>query len=123
MSDTNTPWGYADTVRPIAPGITWYSTSSHGGIGLSAERLTAMPTALRSIHPWAGEGWYEEDCDWSIAVAAFAELFTARELHYAARTLPNISYAKSAVAEFMATSAGQTFNRLAAVWQPSTSEL
>lgn len=72
----STPWGIADSMKIIAPGITWYSTPSHGGYHLSDERIKAMPPALRDFKPWAGEGWYEEDCDWCVVVLAFPEYFS-----------------------------------------------
>lgn len=60
-----TPWGTAQQVTEVAPGVLSVSCASHGGIKLDRKR-NAM------IHPrWrrAG-GWYEEDCEWSIAVAS-----------------------------------------------------
>jgi len=78
-----TPWGYADHVREIAPGIIEYSTPSHGGIYLSAELLEAMPSKFRSFTPWAGDGWYEEDCDWAIAVVSFPEIFSTDRVELA----------------------------------------
>lgn len=71
----NTPWGYADHIKKIAEGITEYGTPSHGGIGLSATRILEMRDCYRNFAPWAGKGWYEEDCDWAIAVLAFPKEF------------------------------------------------
>jgi hypothetical protein len=73
----NTPWGLSDDAGTvIAPGIIAYTTPSHGGYHLSAERLAAMPAALRALRPFSGStGWYEEDCDWAIVVLAFPEHF------------------------------------------------
>lgn len=71
----NTPWGPADHVRTIAEGITRYYTASHGGFGLSAERVAQMPEKYRSIKTWAGDGWYEEDCDSALVVLSFPEYF------------------------------------------------
>lgn len=105
----STPWGRADHCRPIATGIVWYSTPSHGGYYLSPVRRDEMPASLRAISPWAGEGWYEEDCDWAIVVASFPDLFTAKDRYHAARTLPCISYAASAAKEFQATEIGAQF--------------
>lgn len=70
-----TPWGKADSAEKIAEGITFYSTPSHGGVKLSPERLASMPAMLREIKPFAGPGWYEEDCDYSLVVLAFPECF------------------------------------------------
>ena len=70
----------------IAPGITSYSTPRHGGINLSAERLAEMPAALRSVHPFAGPGWYEEDQDWAIVVLAFPLFFPGAHVSAAVDT-------------------------------------
>jgi len=72
---THTPWGASQTADQIAPGITRYTTASHGGIKLSNKRRASMPAILRDIEPFAGPGWYEEDCDWAIVVLAFPEYF------------------------------------------------
>jgi len=74
MSRT-TPWGAAQHTKQVAPGITRIDTASHGGYHLSAERIQAMPEQLRRFKPYAGEGWYEEDCDWAIVALAFPQHF------------------------------------------------
>jgi hypothetical protein len=74
MSRT-TPWGAAQQTKQVAHGITRIDTASHGGYHLSAERLATMPEQLRRIEPFAGTGWYEEDCDWSIVALAFPQHF------------------------------------------------
>jgi hypothetical protein len=61
----------------IAPGITLYSTASHGGCHLSPARIASMPKSLRKFQTWAGPGWYEEDCDWSVVALAFPQFFPA----------------------------------------------
>lgn len=61
-----TPWGTADCVRQLAPGIWNVSTPSHGGIKLSKERLAKMPKSMR-------KAWYEEDCDWALVYAVFGD--------------------------------------------------
>ena len=71
MTKKHTPWGAADRVTTIAPGITSYSTAGHGGINLSVERIAQMPDELRALKPWAGPGWYEEDCDWQRVALSF----------------------------------------------------
>jgi hypothetical protein len=83
---TSTPWGMSQTVEQIAPGILWYSTASHGGYHLSASRLAAMPEPYKSWGPWAGKGWYEEDCDWCVVALAFPEFFTPEDGIAALRT-------------------------------------
>jgi hypothetical protein len=80
----STPWGQADYSRAQAEGITWHSTPGHGGIELSEERMRAMPASLLAFKPWAGRGWYEEDCDWCIPCLAFPMEFEPRSCYYAA---------------------------------------
>ena len=71
----STPWGRADSQRQIAPGITWYSTPSHGGFYLHRDRIAAMPAVYRDRPTFAGPGWYEEDCDWCLVALSFPDLF------------------------------------------------
>jgi hypothetical protein len=70
-----TPWGAAQTSEVIAPGITFYSTASHGGFHLSDERNACVPLRLRqsTFLQLGMKGWYEEDCDASIILAPFPE--------------------------------------------------
>jgi hypothetical protein len=56
------PWGAIQDKRELAPGIWMVSTAGHGGIKLSRERNAAVPDYMR-----VAGGWYEEDCEWSIA--------------------------------------------------------
>jgi len=64
-----TPWGQADGAEELAPGIISYSTSSHGGIWLSAERRKA----LNYDKNWLNTAeWWEEDCDWAVPYYFFA---------------------------------------------------
>jgi hypothetical protein len=67
---TQTPWGNSQTSRKIAPGIMMYTTSSHGGVHLSAKRNRLVPDYLRRE-----DGWYEEDCDWAIVCLTFTDLW------------------------------------------------
>jgi hypothetical protein len=84
---THTPWGRPDTITEIAPGITFYSTPSHGGYHLSPARIASMPKPLRDFQPFAGPGFYEEDCDWSIVCLAFPQFFPADAIPAAMNTL------------------------------------
>ena len=63
---SRTPWGTADSVTVIAPGIAGVGTPSHGGYKLSPERNKAIPAALRNSN-----AWYEEDCEAYIVGWAF----------------------------------------------------
>lgn len=79
-----TPWGQADQETAIGTdGIVFVSTPSHGGFYVPREVVATMPPSLYGINPFAGEGWYEEDCDWAIVLLAFPHLFTPREVQAA----------------------------------------
>ncbi len=82
----NTPWGIADGKEVLADGIVSYSTPSHGGIWLSAERQEQLAKWL----PAGFENflktlkWWEEDCDWTIPYYVFREDIKAsgKAYHY-----------------------------------------
>ena len=64
-----TPWGQADSAEILAPGITSYSTPSHGGIHLSLVRQAQLPEGIDNfLHDLE---WWEEDCDWAIPYIVF----------------------------------------------------
>ncbi|WP_251153605.1 hypothetical protein [Cellulosimicrobium sp. Marseille-Q4280] len=69
---SRTPWGPAQNVYDIAPGIAEVSCAGHGGIKLSKERNREVPPALRNA-----SGWYEEDCEAAIPMWAFHEEYAA----------------------------------------------
>lgn len=79
---TWTPWGPPQASEKIAPGITFYSTASHGGVKLSEARQREMPEALRLEKPW-----YEEDCEFARVVLAFPDHFSEKQLETAQSTL------------------------------------
>jgi hypothetical protein len=88
----DTPWGQAQHVTEIAPGIVSVSTASHGGIHLSDERIAEMPKALQDFVPFGGKQnglgrWFEEDCDWSVVALAFPQFFTDSDVKAAHATL------------------------------------
>lgn len=66
---TSSPWGRVQSETVYGPGIVSVSTASHGGVKLDRERNALVPVKHR-----AGDGWYEEDCDWAIAVVACRDL-------------------------------------------------
>lgn len=78
-----TPWGAADYIKDIADGITTYSTASHGGIKLSAERQAQMPKALRD------GAWYEHDCAIYRVIVAFPDVFSEKDFEEAKHGLKN----------------------------------
>lgn len=69
----DTPWGKAQTTAVIADGMIEYTTASHGGIWISEERLERMSEPYKSIAPFAGRLWYEEDADWALIALAFPD--------------------------------------------------
>ena len=83
---TKTPWGDGSGYV-IAPGIRLFSTDSHGGLRVSDERLAEMPDVIRNLDPFAGRGWYEEDCDWALVAMAFPEHFSGEHCQAAITTV------------------------------------
>ena len=85
----DTPWGMSDLATQIAPGIIFYSTPSHGGFHLSADRLKVFSSGTLAW-TWQGlgvQGWFEEDCDAALVVTTFPYLFTPAEVNNAAAIL------------------------------------
>lgn len=88
---TVTPWGQAQTVTKIAPGINFYTTASHGGFKLSEGRNKKVSQKLKES-TWQGlglKGWYEEDEDQLIVVITFPEFFTSEQISFATICLLN----------------------------------
>jgi hypothetical protein len=56
-----TPWGTAQSVSILAPGIGLVHTAGHGGIKCNRATNATIP------EPWRqANGWYEEDCECAI---------------------------------------------------------
>ena len=67
-----TPWGKADGIDIVMPGIGWVFTPGHGGVKLSPAMNRRMPDYMRQKG-----GWYEEDCESAkVYVALTATLAT-----------------------------------------------
>lgn len=81
-SRAHTPWGISQGSTVYAEGVASYSTASHGGFKLSAERNRIVHSMLRSKG-----GWYEEDAEWAIVAITFPDLFTAFERRCSERTI------------------------------------
>lgn len=64
----NTPWGIADHIETVAPGIQFVSTPSHGGYVL-ADDLQVVMKALRL----PAKRFYEEDCEAAFVALAFSQ--------------------------------------------------
>lgn len=97
-----TPWGQPQDANERAPGIWQVSTSSHGGMILSNERAAAMPDALLAGNFIEGRHHFEEDCDWSRVVVAFANEFPPLEVAAARRVLAWIAEKQPTVAAWVA---------------------
>ena len=74
MQSKHTPWGLSHSEHNVAPGIVSFTTGSHGGIQLSADRISALPQAIRDAQGSDLE-WYEEDCAVNLVVIAFPDAF------------------------------------------------
>ena len=71
----HSPWGRVQDCRHLADGIEAVSTSTHGGIWLSEDRLEELHEILpfNLFTPFTREPqWWEEDCDWTIPAIVFA---------------------------------------------------
>ena len=86
-----TPWGWPDHARRYGEGVIFYSTPSHGGFHLDAERNAAVPDCLRNVDGFGENpgGFYEEDEQWAKVATAFPDLFTDYERELAEKTLRN----------------------------------
>lgn len=69
----DTPWGRADGIKQLVPGIWSVSTPGHGGLYVAPELWNTMPETLQCT-PYSKGGWFEEDCDWAIAALFFWDL-------------------------------------------------
>lgn len=90
---TQTPWGTSVKQKTLANGITYFSTSRHGGYLASPDRVAQMPPALRHraaclnlIEP-NGSAWFEEHNDWSLLALSYPEAFKAQDLDMANATM------------------------------------
>jgi hypothetical protein len=63
------PWGPVQHATELGEGCYFASTAGHGGVKLSRKMNADMPDYMRQ----AG-GWYEEDCDWALAVCRYPQL-------------------------------------------------
>lgn len=75
---TETPWGPSQSEREHAPGIVFFSTASHGGYRLSAERYADF-CKIPHFANWSP--WLEEDCDACLVYLRWPELATNEQIH------------------------------------------
>jgi hypothetical protein len=78
---TRSPWGQVQSHTVMAPGIVSVTTAGHGGIHLDPWRVRQMPRTLGK------QAWYEEDCEWSKPIVAFAAEFDQKTVESAKATL------------------------------------
>lgn len=80
---THSPWGAIQHSVRLADGIWSVTTSNHGGLWLSPERIEQLNQWIL-IAPGTGQlqeyvtfvhdpQWWEEDCDWCTPIVAFAD--------------------------------------------------
>lgn len=88
-----TPWGESDHQSPLIPGITFYTTPSHGGYKVSAELNQLIPGYFRevSFNEDGARGWYEEDCDWCLVFVALEAQILADQSEHSARARQTIA--------------------------------
>lgn len=73
-----TPWGPAQTVHELAPGLLAVSTASHGGLWLDAERWAHFCKGFPDLSKgtkYSPPQWLEEDCDCRLAFLLWPEVF------------------------------------------------
>lgn len=82
-----TPWGPPDTRHEVAPGICFYSTASHGGYHLSADRFNTFRQLFPDFRLFAGDPWFEEDCDAALVILTFATEFSDQDVFLAEQSI------------------------------------
>ena len=69
----STPWGQSQHEAILAEGIVSHSAAGHGGIWLSAKRVSKLKEGIGEYKNWLGNmAWWEEDCDWAVPYVYFA---------------------------------------------------
>jgi len=76
------PWGQIDHSESPSEGVHFVSTPGHGGIKLEASVNKLVPETLRTKG-----GWYEEDCEYAIAVCALPYKFSLTNVKYAVKSM------------------------------------
>jgi hypothetical protein len=122
-----TPWGPCKSPTKLADGVASVSTSSHGGILVSAAVHATWPETLRSYNTFAGGSstggrWFEEDEDWAVVALAMPHLFEAVDLYRALRTARNWLHRSPAVAAFFASDTGRELLARVDAWAREQAE-
>ena len=86
---TQTPWGPAQYIDPIAPGVVFAGTAGHGGVWVHPE-LFYRVRIVAARYPGAAHlvssgrrRWFEEDCEAALVVLAFPEHHDPRQVAHA----------------------------------------
>ncbi len=83
------PWGQVQYQYNYTKGIDFVSTASHGGFKLDSKVNLLIPIDFRR-----NNGWYEEDCDASIIVFFFPNIFNEEQRKQAESVLKNYHWQK-----------------------------
>ena len=83
----SSPWGHVQDCTQVAPEIIRVSTASHGGYHCIGQAQKRIETLFPEFKPYAGRGWYEEDCDWAIVALAHRPYFDDRSVYHALKTV------------------------------------
>jgi len=81
MRGKSSPWGTIQDAKEVIPGLWVVYTGGHGGIKLDRKLNAAVPAEVRRRG-----GWYEEDCEWSLAVFSLRHLLNAGWVDQAEKT-------------------------------------
>lgn len=117
-----TPWGNSQNSTVLADGITSVDTASHGGYHLDDKANAKVKMLFPDFRPFAGEHWYEEDCDWAIVALAFPELFSDENLRAAINTV-NSRYFPLSVQKFLASDESKRIRDLVHEWETAHAHL
>src|ERR1043165_8377945 len=82
-----TPWGQPDTTREVAPGICFYSPPRRGGYYLTPDRSQTFRAFFPDFRLFAGDPWFEEDCDAALVILTFATEFSDQDVFLAEQSI------------------------------------
>jgi hypothetical protein len=87
-----TPWGEAEHITEVCPGMWFLSTCGHGGYYLRKTLNSLIPKEHRraSFKGLGIEGWWEGDCDWAFVCLRFPQHFPAHALEAARAMIQSI---------------------------------
>lgn len=115
MNITNTPWGTPEIQSTIGPGIILVSTARHGGLYLDENRWAELVKTLPEFRSFAGDYWLEEDCDFTVAVILWPDLFDPYCVRSSARYIQ--SGGARCCKNWLASAAGKKTREIAEKWE------